>query len=86
MRTDGRPDRHEDANSCFSVLQMRLIKFISRKFLSGKHSNCKKHLNSSMRHVLFEFAFIGWIYGFLTVTSRVEDSSFLGCKAVLLGK
>ena len=41
---------------------------------------------SSMRHVLYEFAFIGWIYGFLTVTSRVEDSSFLGCKTVLLVK
>jgi hypothetical protein len=39
-----------------------------------------------MRHVLYEFAFIGWKDGFLTVAIRVADSSFLGCGAVLLCK
>lgn len=66
---------------------MHLKKFISREFLSGGNTLLVRNISySSMRHILYEFAFIGWIYGFLTVTSRGEDSSFLGCEAVLLGK
>jgi hypothetical protein len=45
MQTDGRLDRHEDSNSRFSQsCKCAFKKVFFRKFLSGKHFTCKKHI------------------------------------------